>query len=113
MIIKKSNIQEVPRTKGICVGLSLLRTEQLESNPELMKIDKTNRLSFDSLILENKNDIFVTFLEGEVSQDRKTSAKNVEAILQVVTDTGEQIKVFFLCFFLLFIFFKGVYSFRV
>lgn len=93
MIIKKTGIQEVPRAKGICVGLWIVRPAQLEASAELQKVERINRATPESLMLENKNDIYVTFLESEVNQDRKTSAKNVEAILQVITDTGEQVRV--------------------
>ncbi|EGC38812.1 hypothetical protein DICPUDRAFT_27977 [Dictyostelium purpureum] len=88
-----SSLQTVPKAKGICVALTLLPGDLksvLRENPELV-VQKTNRLGFPEVIFPGaiRNDIFITLESGEYSQDRKTSAKNVEVLVQVRNEEGE------------------------
>ncbi|KYQ89326.1 SH3 domain-containing protein [Tieghemostelium lacteum] len=98
MIIKNpSNLQAVPKAKGICVGLTLLPgdlKQVIKENPVLEEVSKTNKLGFPEVIFpgETRNDIFITLDSGEYSQDRKTSAKNVEVIIQARLEDGELVK---------------------
>ncbi len=92
MVIKKSlqHLQEVPRAKGIVIGLTGFTGDfksVLQDNPPLKEIAVTNRFGFPEVILPgiNRNDFYITVEEGEFSQDRKTSAKNVEVTVQVAT----------------------------
>eukprot|EP01132_Coremiostelium_polycephalum_P004848 gene4848-6043_t len=98
MIIKNpSNLQAVPKAKGICIGLTLLPgdlKQVTKENPILEEVTKTNKLGFPEVIFpgETRNDIFITLESGEYSQDRKTSAKNVEIIIQARLEDGELVK---------------------
>jgi len=95
MIIKNpSNLQHVPKAKGIVVGLTLLPgflKNVIKDNNVLNDVPKTNKLGFPEVIFPGqvRNDIFITLESGEYSQDRKTSAKNVEIVVQARNEAGE------------------------
>jgi hypothetical protein len=81
-------IQEVPRAKGLVIGLTGYSgdiKQILQDNQILKEISVTNRFGFPEVILPgvNRNDFYVTLEEGEFSQERKTSAKNLEVTAQV------------------------------
>ncbi|EFA76538.1 SH3 domain-containing protein [Heterostelium album PN500] len=98
MIIKNpGNLQQVPKAKGICVGMTLLPGELkqvIKENPVLEEVSVTNKLGFPEVIYpgDQRNDLFFTIESGEYSQDRKTSAKNVEIIVQARLENGDLVK---------------------
>ena len=95
---KTGNFQEIQRAKGIVVGLTLYQGELkqvLQQHSTIMKeVPLTQRLRLPEIIPEgtSRNDIYFTIESGEFSQERKTSAKNVEISVSVVKDSnGEAI----------------------
>eukprot|EP01133_Synstelium_polycarpum_P010994 gene10994-12806_t len=98
MIIKNpANLQQVPKAKGVCIGLTLLPGELkrlMDENPVLDEVSLTNKLGFPEVIYpgDTRNDLFITLESGEYSQDRKTSAKNVEVIVQARLESGELVR---------------------
>ncbi|EGG21230.1 SH3 domain-containing protein [Cavenderia fasciculata] len=98
MIIKNAtNLQQVPKAKGICIGLTLLPGELkqvIKENPVLEEVQQTSKLGFPDVIYpgDQRNDLFITLESGEYSQDRKTSAKNVEIIVQARLENGDLVK---------------------
>ncbi|GAM25576.1 hypothetical protein SAMD00019534_087510 [Acytostelium subglobosum LB1] len=98
MIIKNpANMPQVPKAKGVCVGLTLLPGELsqvIKENPVLEEVALTNKLGFPEVIYpgDTRNDLYFTIESGEYSQDRKTSAKNVEIVVQARLENGDLVK---------------------
>ena len=99
-----TGIQEVPRAKGICIGLKTITTVDIkqhlaslsdDKDKDLKAISITPRFSLQDCMTPttSRNDIFITVLEGEFTQDRKTSAKNCEVTVQVKLNNGDPVKV--------------------
>ena len=91
-----NSIQEVPRAKGVCIGLALYTGEyqQLAKEPLLTAVWPTGKLGMPDIILPGfaRNDMFVMVEGGEYLKDRKTAQKNVEVIMQLVLENGEVVK---------------------
>lgn len=88
------SIQEVPRAKGLCIGLTLFIGEHkqiLQENTAVQGITVTNRIGFPEVNMPgfSRHDFYLTLEEGDFSQDRK----NIEVTLHVRKDNGEQLKV--------------------
>jgi hypothetical protein len=89
VIIKKGvGIHEVPRAKGICIGLTLYNGDYkqvLQDVPEIREVAVTNRLGFSEVILPGttRNDFFLILDEGDFTQDKTTKANNIEVDIQV------------------------------
>lgn len=117
MIIKKNttNIQLVPRAKGICLGLTFFTGNYYQLVEKFTKILKnihvTPRLGFIDIIVPGviRNDFYITLEEGIFSLEKKSSV-NIEITIQVIyiflknlnkknskikKDNGEIVKVFF------------------
>lgn len=96
-----TGIQEVPRAKGICIGLKTITAPDIkqylndDKEKDLKSISITPRFSLQDCMTPttSRNDIFITILEGEFTQDRKTSAKNCEITVQVKLNNGDPVKV--------------------
>jgi hypothetical protein len=66
----------------------------LQDQPQLAGVGTTPKLGFPEVILPglSRNDIFVTIESGEFLQERKTTAKNIEVLMQVRLENGELVK---------------------
>lgn len=88
--------QEVPRAKGVCIGLTLYAGEYqtLVKDPALSDIWLTHKLGMPEIILPgfSRNELFIQVEGGEFSQERKTAAKNVEVVMQLMLEDGEVVK---------------------
>ncbi|GAM22716.1 hypothetical protein SAMD00019534_058910 [Acytostelium subglobosum LB1] len=92
-----SSLSQVPKAKGICVGIALLPgrlKHVVRDNPVLKDVPKTNKLGFPEIVYpgDTRNDMYITLECGEYSQDRKTSAKNVEVVIQARLENGDLVK---------------------
>jgi len=101
MIIQKDmkNILLAPKAKGIALGLTLyqgslesVRKADDKLNPE--DVPPTNKLDFPEVLNpgELRNDFYVVLIGGHFLQDKKKSAKNIEIVVKVIMENGQQIE---------------------
>eukprot|EP01104_Vermistella_antarctica_P007977 TRINITY_DN1983_c0_g1_i1.p1 TRINITY_DN1983_c0_g1~~TRINITY_DN1983_c0_g1_i1.p1 ORF type:complete len:1550 (-),score=477.61 TRINITY_DN1983_c0_g1_i1:103-4533(-) len=97
LILKKQNVEAIPKSKGICVSLQVFRGSyddvQKNGGSIFKGVPTTKKLGFPEIILpgDERNDFYVTLDGGEVSQERKSTAKNVEVIVTVKDANGNTI----------------------
>eukprot|EP01113_Clastostelium_recurvatum_P048136 TRINITY_DN869_c0_g1_i1.p1 TRINITY_DN869_c0_g1~~TRINITY_DN869_c0_g1_i1.p1 ORF type:complete len:2087 (-),score=649.48 TRINITY_DN869_c0_g1_i1:81-5777(-) len=96
IILKGGSVQEVPRAKGVCVGVTYLPGDVayvMSAAPDLKQYPITNRMSFPEVMVPgiSRNDLYVTLESGDFLQDRKRNSKNIEACIKLRLDTGEQL----------------------
>eukprot|EP00026_Physarum_polycephalum_P000045 Phypoly_transcript_00045.p1 GENE.Phypoly_transcript_00045~~Phypoly_transcript_00045.p1 ORF type:complete len:1883 (+),score=230.21 Phypoly_transcript_00045:40-5688(+) len=94
IIRNSSSTTDVPKAKGVCVGLRMHRGEYSSvcaQNPLLYQcVPPTPRVAFPPIVLPgySRNDMYFTLELGEFLQDRKTAQKNVEVVVQVRKEDG-------------------------
>lgn len=92
-ILRSANISEVPKAKGVCIGLQWHSGEAQAAQAAHHGLkDLTWRHSFPDVIDPGtvRNDLYITLESGDFSQDRgKTSSKNIEAVVQIRNEAGE------------------------
>lgn len=86
-------IQEVPRAKGICVGMKLFTADPklISENPDLKEISWTTKTGFPEVFLPGieRHDFYLTLEDGDFSSDKK--GPNIEITAQLRKDNGGEI----------------------
>jgi len=95
LVLKKRDVAEVARAKGLVVALRRLDCSYEEAcarlGDELSGVPCTRAPSLPSVILPGtvRDDLYVLVDSAEISQDRKRTAKNVEVEMSVRLQNGE------------------------
>jgi hypothetical protein len=89
---KEKEMEPAPRAKGIALGLTLFQGEMEEvqqTQRALSGVCETARLGFPALWdpAVERNDLHVRLLHGSFSQDKKSSARNVEVRVRLVRNS--------------------------
>lgn len=93
---KPNTYDRIEKAKGVCLSLRLLHGEITSLSQELgflLDVPRVQKLGFPDIILpgETRNDLYMTLITGDFSQDRKAS-KNVQLTLCVLDKKGTMMK---------------------
>ncbi|XP_030761843.1 dedicator of cytokinesis protein 1 isoform X2 [Sitophilus oryzae] len=95
-IISKEKLEN--KNQALFVSMKLLRgdlKQVRDENPHLVlgNVSRARKMGFSEVILPGdvRNDLYLTLLNGEFTKGSKTSDKNVEVVVKVCNEKGQQI----------------------
>ena len=90
-----AGLELAPRAKGIAFGMTLMAGElsDVKKIPAFVDGAPIPKLNFSEMDPgQSRNDLYITLIKGAFQQDGKTSAKNVEVSVRVITSSGKTVE---------------------